>query len=100
MGFHVYVCAAILTTFSKELQGMNEFQDIILYLQNMPTEQWGERQIELVLSQAWVYLNQYSQKGLVRQSSTTPAPVSGEKTTMMADAGPGRKSAQSQQLQP
>jgi len=62
--FHVYVCAAILLKFSKELQTKDQFQDIILYLQDLPTTDWGESEVEIVLAQAWVYLNQFK-KGLI-----------------------------------
>ncbi|EKX50435.1 hypothetical protein GUITHDRAFT_66915, partial [Guillardia theta CCMP2712] len=37
--FHVYVCAAVLLSFSKELKAM-DFQEIIFFLQKMPTEKW------------------------------------------------------------
>jgi len=62
--FHVYVCAAILSKFSKELQTKDEFQDIIIYLQDLPTSNWGASEIEIMLAQAWVYLNQFK-KGLI-----------------------------------
>jgi len=68
--FHVYVCAAILSNFSKELLAKDQFQDIILYLQDLPTSKWGNGEVEIVLAQAWVYLNQFK-KGLIVSRNET-----------------------------
>ena len=51
--FHVYVCAAFLLMWSKELQAM-EFQEIVLFIQSIPTQSWGAEEIEGLLSQAHV----------------------------------------------
>ncbi|KAG0364745.1 GTPase-activating protein, partial [Gamsiella multidivaricata] len=50
--FHLYVCAAFLTKWSAELQRM-EFQEIMLFLQDVPTDDWQEKDIELLLSEAF-----------------------------------------------
>ena len=52
--FHVYVCAAFLMRWERELQGM-EFQELILFLQKPPTEAWTAREIEGLIAQAYVY---------------------------------------------
>eukprot|EP00472_Partenskyella_glossopodia_P011360 CAMPEP_0197523256 /NCGR_PEP_ID=MMETSP1318-20131121/8230_1 /TAXON_ID=552666 /ORGANISM="Partenskyella glossopodia, Strain RCC365" /LENGTH=536 /DNA_ID=CAMNT_0043075891 /DNA_START=336 /DNA_END=1943 /DNA_ORIENTATION=- len=38
--FHIYVCASMLKTFSSDLIALDEFQDLIVYLQNLPTQNW------------------------------------------------------------
>ncbi|ORY39113.1 RabGAP/TBC [Rhizoclosmatium globosum] len=52
--FHLYVCAAFLVKWSAELKKM-EFQDIIQFLQAAPTASWGDRDIELLLSEAFMW---------------------------------------------
>ncbi|KAJ3028690.1 UNVERIFIED_CONTAM: GTPase-activating protein [Siphonaria sp. JEL0065] len=52
--FHLYVCAAFLVKWSAELKKM-EFQDIIQFLQSTPTSTWGDRDIELLLSEAFMW---------------------------------------------
>ncbi|KAF9406491.1 GTPase-activating protein [Podila epigama] len=52
--FHLYVCAAFLTKWSTELQRM-EFQEIMLFLQDVPTDDWQEKDIELLLSEAFMW---------------------------------------------
>jgi hypothetical protein len=50
----VYVCAALLMKFSEKLKTM-EFQDLVVFLQKLPTENWTERDIEMLLAQAYLY---------------------------------------------
>lgn len=52
--FHVYVCAALLVWFSDQLQQM-EFQDMVMFLQNLPTQDWSEKEIDVILSQAYMW---------------------------------------------
>ncbi|KAF9355679.1 GTPase-activating protein [Mortierella sp. NVP85] len=52
--FHLYVCAAFLTKWSPELRRM-EFQEIMLFLQDVPTDDWQEKDIELLLSEAFMW---------------------------------------------
>jgi|JI10StandDraft_1071094.scaffolds.fasta_scaffold985764_2 hypothetical protein len=52
--FHPFVCAAFLTTFSSKLLQM-DFQEAILFIQNPPTSLWDNGEIELLLSQAFMY---------------------------------------------
>ena len=51
--FLVYACAALLTTWERPL-GALEFQELMLFLQRLPTGGWGEAEVELVLSRAYV----------------------------------------------
>jgi len=51
--FHVYVCAAFLVQFNRELKQM-EFDQLFGFMQNMPTADWGTTEIEVLLSQAFV----------------------------------------------
>ncbi|CAK4084064.1 unnamed protein product [Aphanomyces euteiches] len=51
--FHVYVCAAILMTFGDQLKDM-QFQDLVLFLQSLPTKTWTEDDIEPLLSRAYI----------------------------------------------
>ena len=51
--FHVYVCASFLVHFSGELQQMG-FDELFQFMQNMPTDDWGDREIEILLSSAFV----------------------------------------------
>lgn len=52
--FHVYVCAAFLMRWAKELKNM-DFQDLLIFLQRPPTDKWTEKEIELVLSEAFMF---------------------------------------------
>ncbi|CAE7855067.1 TBC1D22B, partial [Symbiodinium microadriaticum] len=49
--FHVYVCAVILKTYRDKLLEMREFQDVLMFLQDLPTAEWGESDVEPILSQ-------------------------------------------------
>ncbi|RLN87601.1 hypothetical protein BBJ28_00024117 [Nothophytophthora sp. Chile5] len=51
--FHVYVCSAILMTFGETLKTL-EFQDLVLFLQSLPTKDWVENEIEPLLSRAFI----------------------------------------------
>lgn len=56
--FHVYVCAAFLIRFSNELKH-KDFQEILLFLQSPPTSSWKEKDIELILSEAFIWQSLY-----------------------------------------
>lgn len=49
--FLPYACAAFLLHWSKELQIM-DFQEILLFLQRIPTQAWTGKDIEVILSHA------------------------------------------------
>lgn len=52
--FHIYVCAAFLVKWSSQLLDM-DFQEIMMFLQALPTKDWGEKDIELLLSEAFMW---------------------------------------------
>ncbi|KAF8650415.1 hypothetical protein AX16_005221 [Volvariella volvacea WC 439] len=51
--FHLYVCSAFLVRWSEKLRTM-DFQGIIMFLQSLPTQDWGDHEIEMLLSEAFV----------------------------------------------
>ena len=51
--FHVYVCAAFMCQFSHQLQTMN-FDELFGFMQDIPTNDWTDTEIEVLLSQAFV----------------------------------------------
>lgn len=56
--FHVFVCAAFLVKWSEQLSNM-DFQEIITFLQNPPTKDWKELDIEMLLSEAYIWQSLY-----------------------------------------
>ncbi|KAJ1300362.1 hypothetical protein OPQ81_005181 [Rhizoctonia solani] len=51
--FHLYVCSAFLVKWSDRLKAM-DFQGIIMFLQSLPTQDWTDHEIELLLSEAFL----------------------------------------------
>jgi TBC1 domain family member 2 len=51
--FLPYACAAFLLFWTKQLKAM-DFQDMILFLQKTPTGDWTYKEIEAVLSHAYM----------------------------------------------
>ena len=49
--FHVYVCAVFIKMSHDDLIE-KDFQSMLLYLQNPPTQNWSDREVEELLSQA------------------------------------------------
>ncbi|KAL6940799.1 hypothetical protein ACO0QE_004717 [Hanseniaspora vineae] len=56
--FHVFVCAAFLENWANVLLQM-DFQGIITFLQNVPTTTWEEKEIEILLSEAFMWQTLY-----------------------------------------
>ncbi|RUS22645.1 rab-GTPase-TBC domain-containing protein, partial [Endogone sp. FLAS-F59071] len=52
--FHVYVCAAFLVKWSDQLKKL-DFQGIMMFLQQLPTQAWEAKDIELLLSEAYMW---------------------------------------------
>ncbi|KAI9883307.1 MAG: transcriptional coactivator hfi1/ADA1 [Watsoniomyces obsoletus] len=52
--FHIYVCAAFLVKWSEQLVKM-DFQEIMMFLQALPTRNWTVKDIELLLSEAFIW---------------------------------------------
>ncbi|KIW25185.1 uncharacterized protein PV07_08386 [Cladophialophora immunda] len=71
--FHLYVCAAFLVKWSDKLMKMN-FQEILMFLQALPTREWTEKDIELLLSEAFIWQSLFrgSRAHLRTQNSTVP----------------------------
>lgn len=69
--FHLYVCGAFLVKWSERLRQM-DFQGVMMFLQSLPTQGWTERDVELLLSEAfmWKSLFHNAQKHL----NTAPQP--------------------------
>lgn len=57
--FHVYVCAAFLVKWSSQLLKM-DFQEIIIFLQSLPTQHWTYKDIEILLSEAFLWKSLFS----------------------------------------
>lgn len=51
--FHVYVCAAFICQFSLQLQQMT-FDELFAFFQDVPTSDWSDTEVEILLSQAFV----------------------------------------------
>lgn len=60
--FHLYVCAAFLVKWSDELRKM-DFQEIMMFLQSLPTRQWTGKDIELLLSEAFIWQSLFKGSG-------------------------------------
>jgi len=56
--FHLYVCAAFLVRFSAQLRRL-DFQELVLFLQRLPTENWSDKEIDTLLAQAFIYKSLY-----------------------------------------
>ncbi|KAM9321340.1 TBC1 domain family member 22B [Gastrophryne carolinensis] len=51
--FHLYVCAAFLIKWRKEILEEEDFQGLLMLLQNLPTIHWGNEEIGLLLAEAY-----------------------------------------------
>lgn len=70
---HTYVCVALLLKWSIKLKKMG-FNDIMIFLQNMPTKDWGEKDVEVIIAEAFVFKSLYEDThGHFSQNSTTPS---------------------------
>eukprot|EP00026_Physarum_polycephalum_P005371 Phypoly_transcript_05403.p1 GENE.Phypoly_transcript_05403~~Phypoly_transcript_05403.p1 ORF type:complete len:517 (+),score=51.34 Phypoly_transcript_05403:136-1686(+) len=56
--FHLYVCAAFLKRWSAELR-LLDFQEIFMFLQRPPTNDWTCKDIELMLSEAYLWMETF-----------------------------------------
>ena len=54
--FHAYVCSALLFTYKDEIIDM-DFQTAILFLQNLPTKDWSEDDIRMLMAMAYQYMS-------------------------------------------
>lgn len=51
--FHLFVCAAFLRFWSKNLMREQDFQGLMLLLQNLPTFHWSEKEIRIMVADAY-----------------------------------------------
>ncbi|ELP88519.1 hypothetical protein EIN_344790 [Entamoeba invadens IP1] len=56
--FHLYVCVAILKKYSAKLVTL-EFADLVQFLQNLPTNEWTDDDMNSTLSEAFVLFSQF-----------------------------------------
>ena len=57
-GFSLYILAAIILKFSKKFKKMN-FEEMMIFQQNMPTKEWQEEDLATVIAEAYVYQNYF-----------------------------------------
>ncbi|KAI9675607.1 MAG: GTPase-activating protein [Caeruleum heppii] len=76
--FHLYVCAAFLVKWSDQLIKM-DFQDTMIHLQSLPTTHWTHKDIELLLSEAFIWQSLFrGSSAHLRDSSTGKAAGEGD----------------------
>ncbi|KAK5102828.1 GTPase-activating protein [Lithohypha guttulata] len=74
--FHLYVCAAFLVKWSDQLMKMN-FQEILMFLQALPTRDWTEKDIELLLSEAFIWQSLFRGSRAHLRNSSNSSVVTG-----------------------
>lgn len=76
--FHLYVCAAFLKHWKSELMKRQDFHTLLMFLQNLPTAKWGDRDIDLLVAEAFrlSYLFSNAPKHFTDTSGTSAASVS------------------------
>ncbi|XP_065867656.1 uncharacterized protein [Euphorbia lathyris] len=52
--FLVYIYASFLLTWSEKLQKL-DFQELVMFLQHLPTQNWTHQELEMVLSRAYMW---------------------------------------------
>jgi len=57
---HVYFCAAFLLKWSDEILKKHDEEQLLTFLQKLPTKEWGNSDVEVLLSQAYVWQTLYS----------------------------------------
>ncbi|WOL15596.1 GTPase-activating protein GYP1-like [Canna indica] len=57
--FLVYISASLLLTWSDKLQKL-DFQEMVMFLQHLPTEGWSHDELEMVLSRAFMWHSMFS----------------------------------------
>lgn len=65
---HVYFCAALIIRFRAELLSKG-FEDCIMFLQHLPTDDWKTREVDFLLSQAFVWKEELKLPSLSAQAS-------------------------------
>lgn len=58
--FHLYVCAAFLKQWSNQLLREDDFQGLMIFLQNLPTSNWSDEQIKVLVAEAFLLKTLYT----------------------------------------
>ncbi|KAG2332903.1 hypothetical protein Bca52824_004083 [Brassica carinata] len=57
--FLVYIYASFLLTWSDELKKL-DFQEMVMFLQHLPTQTWADQELEMVLSRAYMWHSMFN----------------------------------------
>ncbi|KAI4324326.1 hypothetical protein L6164_023877 [Bauhinia variegata] len=57
--FLVYISASFLLTWSDKLQRL-DFQESVMFLQHLPTQNWSHQELEMVLSRAYMWHSMFN----------------------------------------
>ncbi|XP_004486870.1 uncharacterized protein [Cicer arietinum] len=57
--FLVYIFASFLLTWSDEIQKL-DFQELVMFLQHLPTQNWTHQELEMVLSRAFMWHSMFN----------------------------------------
>ncbi|KAI4332326.1 hypothetical protein L6164_017246 [Bauhinia variegata] len=57
--FLVYIFASFLLTWSDNLRKL-DFQELVMFLQHLPTQNWSHRELEVVLSRAFMWYSMFN----------------------------------------
>ncbi|XVF65684.1 hypothetical protein PTKIN_Ptkin09bG0269000 [Pterospermum kingtungense] len=57
--FLVYIFASFLLTWSDEIQKL-DFQELVMFLQHLPTQNWTYQDLEMVLSRAYMWYTMFN----------------------------------------
>lgn len=68
---HIYVCAALLTTLSPELLGLNH-NDFIMKIQTIDPDRWSFEDFDMIIAQSYVYEKMFSHSPSHLRSSSLP----------------------------
>ncbi|CAG8144261.1 unnamed protein product [Penicillium salamii] len=74
--FHLYVCAAFLVKWTDQLLKM-DFQEVMMFLQALPTKGWTEKDIELLLSEAFIWQSLFQDSRAHLRSAGDEPPENG-----------------------
>lgn len=57
----IFLLIAVLQKFAKQMLKM-KFDDIMSLIQCLPTKQWKQHDIEIIIAEAYVYMKMYGVK--------------------------------------
>ena len=50
---HLYTCAALMSTFSDRIRQSNDLSEVMMFILNLPTQQWKPRDVSMLLAEAF-----------------------------------------------